>query len=254
MLRRSLATRTSLLLARILVSCLKLSSRIELTNLAEPTLTLPLKPPALRGAPSTPALRSLDSFGGAQTTRQPMQRKSESNLRNFNTLPASALSVLAAGPDALDDDYYDEQPMDHRTRQRGVYEQLLDSTPGVVRNGDGWSSWRSMAKPSSMASLRERARALLDGEKRESGRNITNLADEVERERGNGGREGKRNSRLVSTFSTSTIGVPTTAASSTTANGRPATPGAGSLLSRTQDIGGKKGGGFFKALKRMGRS
>jgi len=44
----------------------------------------------------------------------------------------------------------------------------MDSAPGVVRQGDGWSSLSSgeaMAKPSSIASLRERALAFLRDDK-----------------------------------------------------------------------------------------
>ncbi|RXK36260.1 CAMK/CAMKL protein kinase [Tremella mesenterica] len=177
------------------------------SNTPEPSM-IPLKAPALRGAPSTPALRST-------TTRAVPARKSESNLRNFATMPSS-LSI----PLVSDDE--DEVDHGHIHRQRGVYEQLLDQTPGVVRQGDGWSSWRSMAKPSSMASLREKARNLLRDDER--GRHITNLAEEVKE---------KRNSKLVSTFSTSTVGIGL----------RPQTPAAASTLKDG------KVKGIFKAIR-----
>jgi len=56
--------------------------------------------------------------------------------------------------------------------RRAVYEELLDSTPGVIRQGDGWSSWgsaagKAMAKTTSMVSLRERALAFLHTDNRE---------------------------------------------------------------------------------------
>jgi protein-serine/threonine kinase len=164
-------------------------------------MTVPLKPPQLRGVPSTPALRS-----STRLSRLPLTRKSESNLRNSKIIPAAPSPVNIISP------------------RRAVYEDLLGSTPGVVRKGDGWSSHpsgRAMAKPSSMASLRERAIAFLRDdrepkESKETGRHIVDLAAEV-----------------------STKRIPA----------RPGTPGAGSTLNASQGQGKKKG--FFGRLKEM---
>ena len=57
--------------------------------------------------------------------------------------------------------------------RRAVYEDLLESQPGVIRQGDGWSSMgpsagKPMSKTTSMASLRERAMAFLRDESRDS--------------------------------------------------------------------------------------
>ncbi|ODN74147.1 hypothetical protein L202_07598 [Cryptococcus amylolentus CBS 6039] len=130
----------------------------------EPGHFVPLKPPAhaLRGVPSTPALR------GAATIRQPSKvphRKSESNLRNFNTMPVipSPASFRAGpqyDPDADDDDLGTEYVSDRRMK----YETMLSSDSNVSKQGDGWTGTlpRREVKPSSsMASLRERARTLL---------------------------------------------------------------------------------------------
>ncbi|ORY31808.1 hypothetical protein BCR39DRAFT_80876 [Naematelia encephala] len=158
----------------------------------DPMRTVPLKAPALRGVPSTPALRS--SFSTTRS-RIPIARKSESNLRNFATAPTSSLGhALQPSP------------------RRAVYEDLLDSTPGVTRQGDGWSSSLSsgknvLGKPSSMASLR---RAFL-GE-----RKIVDLADEVDKER----------------------------------ERRPATPGTVSALGASAKAGDSKVKGLFGRIKR----
>lgn len=111
---------------------------------------VPLKPPApvLRATPSTPMLRA----SGTQTARV-VTRKSESNLRAFNTLPTNVAFAEA----------FEEDEM---APPRRLYERFLDTTPGVVRQGDGWgslSSGKALHKPSSMLSLRERARALISG-------------------------------------------------------------------------------------------
>ncbi|ORX37068.1 hypothetical protein BD324DRAFT_424119 [Kockovaella imperatae] len=195
------------------------------TNTPDLIASVPLKSSGhghvLRGAPSTPALRS------PQTTRQsskPLTRKSESNLRNFRTMPqlsfAEALRPLS--PDEL-------------SPRRVVYEDLLESEPGVVRQGDGWSSWSSgltttnrMKQPSSMVSLRERALAFLRDDKVETNasgstreRNIVDLAQEVERRQSRGG-EVKR----------------------------PGTPGGQSILGLRANGGdGKRGGGIFGRFK-----
>lgn len=152
-----------------------------LNRTAEPNLKVALKPPqSLRGAPSTPALRS------PAKVRVP-QRNSESNLRAYNTMPTLVPLAEVLRPD-IDLDAYDEQEHE-RERDGGatstetdealasptsaesprvIFEKFLDTTPGVVRQGDGWSSFAPppshasrMAKPSSMASLREKARAFL---------------------------------------------------------------------------------------------
>ncbi|KAL7420476.1 hypothetical protein Q5752_004426 [Cryptotrichosporon argae] len=139
----------------------------------DPTLS---RQKLLRGTPSTPALR-------ANTTHRVPARKSESNLRNFNTAPThkSPLARSASGAGVYDDDDDDDDDDEGGAAAgfpRGIYEQLLDTTPGVSRHGDGWASTvflppppppaaraRHMAKPSSMASLRDRALAFL-GDKR----------------------------------------------------------------------------------------
>jgi protein-serine/threonine kinase len=173
----------------------------------EPLTTVPLKAPALRGVPSTPALRSSTQN---PTSSPPLTRKSESNLRNSTF----------AGP----------------SPRRAVYEDLLESEPGVVRQGDGWTSLSSgnskaMGKPSSMASLRERALAFLRDEPmagphlgassmRE--RHIVDLAQEVKRE------------------------------SAALYKGRPATPG-GSVLMASNVKADQKRGGFFGKIKGFGR-
>ncbi|KAK4689689.1 hypothetical protein P7C73_g420, partial [Tremellales sp. Uapishka_1] len=129
------------------------------SNTPEPSHTVQLKNPQLRGTPSTPALRS-------STTRRVPARKSESNLRNFNTLPTISSPALM---------------------KVGVYESLLETRPGVVRQGEGWSSLgvplpRSMGKQSSMASLREKARAFLGDRER----HIVDLKAEAEEKRRSG--------------------------------------------------------------------
>ncbi|WVQ96253.1 hypothetical protein IAU59_003357 [Kwoniella sp. CBS 9459] len=205
------------------------------SNTPEPGF-VPLKPPAsaaqthsLRGAPSTPALRSSTTRG---LTRVP-QRKSESNLRNFNTMPTIPSSSFVAGPeyDALSDgeDEFAEHPLNSPRRVR--YESLLTGEPGVVRQGEGWgslSSGKGMMKPSSsMASLRERARALL-GDSKAHERNIVDLS----KPQGHHKLE-KRSSRL-------------TLADRGDQPARPGTPAAQSVLTMKTD-GGKKG--WLKSLK-----
>ena len=128
-------------------------------------LSVPLKPPQLRGAPSTPALRS----STARDSRSFLARKSESNLRNLKFIAKTPAEHNAPSP------------------RRVVYEKLLGAAPGVVRQGDGWTSFssgRGMAKPASMASLRERAIAFLrdDREPKET-RHIVDLAAEVRERR-----------------------------------------------------------------------
>lgn len=120
--------------------------------------TIPLKSPGggqtLRGAPSTPALRTT-----TVRTSKGLVRKSESNLRNFNTMPTLS-AIMAEG-----------QASSGISPRRAVYEDLLESTPGVSRQGDGWTSWTSpkgMAKTSSMASLREKALSFLRDDHRDS--------------------------------------------------------------------------------------
>ena len=123
--------------------------------------TVPLKSSSggqtLRAAPSTPTLRQ-----STIRASKGLGRKSESNLRNFNTMPT--LSTLMAEP---------QTNTVAPSPRRAVFEELLDSTPGVVRQGDGWSSWgssagKAMAKTTSMISLRERALAFLHNDNRES--------------------------------------------------------------------------------------
>ena len=186
-----------------------------LTALAEPMASVPLKSLSLahtlRGAPSTPALRSTTS----RQSSKPLTRKSESNLRNFNTMPTNLTFAEALRPIS---------PTELSPR-RAVYEDLLQSEPGVVRQGDGWSSWssgpsRGIKQPSSMVSLRERALAFLrdDKDKVEAGgtmreRNILDLAQEVEKHGSRYGEPGPGR--------------------------RPATPGANSVMGLKRDA--KKG-------------
>ena len=104
------------------------------------------KAPQLRGAPSTPALRSSSN----RKSHIPLNRKSESNLRNSNLIKVTGQVDTVISP------------------RRAVYENLIGSAPGVIRNGDGWSSRSSgqaMRKTSSMASIRERALAFLRDER-----------------------------------------------------------------------------------------
>lgn len=142
--------------------------------------------------------------------------------------------------------------------RRLVYEDLLDSTPGVVRQGDGWSSnmysGRGMSKPTSMASLRERAMAFLGNdharENRDSkdlsvgkthpvatrtgvrDRHIIDLASEVEKDKS--GRNSRNDTLLVS--------------------GRPGTPSALSTLNaKGAPFDGKKQGLFGKLKGLVGR-
>ncbi len=153
-------------------------SRREKLISAEPMGTVPLKSPGpvLRGAPSTPALRSA-------TLRQSKQlgRKSESNLRNFNTMPTLAALMAESA----------EAEQNRISPRRAVYEDLLESEPGVVRQGDGWSSWTSgpshskpMGKTTSMASLREKALSFLRDDHRES-RDLKHLQSENQLRREN---------------------------------------------------------------------
>lgn len=204
---------------------------------------MPLKSPALRGVPSTPALR-------ASTTRNVPQRKSESNLRGsrqFNTLPtlhSSPTNTQARGHETS------SPPAPFAVKQRGVYEQLLEHNPSVARHGEGWTSrnnlasasggygntlsvGRSLGKTTSMMSLREKARAFLSpSEKREEKdkrdtMDLTTFEHEYEQDAYTGERErgSKRQSggKMVQ-WSQSTTTIPATA-------GRPGTPGAISTLS-----------------------
>jgi hypothetical protein len=144
---------------------------------------------------------------------------------------------------------------------RRVYERFLDSTPGVVRQGDGWGSFSTgiggsgrMGKQSSMASLRERARALLGsgGTERDGGRNIVDLAQVVkdqeggnkenDRENGREGEKGKEKEKRKSRDGLIS---------------RPATPGTGSVLNLGMGgVGGGKEGkgvkGIWKGWRGMG--
>ena len=114
-----------------------------------------------------------------------------------------------------------------------MYEGRLEPSPGVVGQGDGWSSWssaRGLAKPSSMISLRERAMAFLrDDTHRDSvgtankERHIVDLAQEVERE------NARRNSR-------GDMAIPK----------RPGTPAGNPNNARVPDVKGK---GIFGRLK-----
>ncbi|KIR96928.1 CAMK/CAMKL protein kinase [Cryptococcus deuterogattii 2001/935-1] len=161
---------------------------------------VPLKPPAqtLRGIPSSPALRRTISGADIDVARQSKMphRKSESNLRNFSTMPVIPSPSFVVGPQYDPDADEDHDTANkNRTRsntnthaysspRRVRYEALLSDEPGVTRQGEGWTSsninvpsyQRKEVKPSSsMASLRERARALL-WDSRERERHILNLS------------------------------------------------------------------------------
>lgn len=217
---------------------LTLRERIKLTTSAEPNMRIPLKPPAptLRATPSTPMLRSsLSGLSGTQTTRM-ATRKSESNLRAFNTMPtniAFADALRESEPARLrfsDEEthaFLEQEDEDNDTdtirgSPRRLYERFLDTTPGVVRQGDGWgslSSGKALAKPSSMISLRERARALLGGDKHDrDSRQIVDLAATTSNvasgvNAANSGSERRNSKQLFGS------------------DRRPATPGAMSVLS-----------------------
>ena len=144
-------------------------------------------------------------------------------------------------------------------KQRGVYEQLLDCTPGIVRQGEGWSSrglstdeelvqppkiGRRMGKTSSMLSLREKARAFLGVPAPPSNLNTTtNTGSTYHTHAGNGNGEGegsKRESKgkmVQWSQSTTTILSPAHASNQHAPGGgggsiaqRPGTPSAASTL------------------------
>ncbi|KAL1405878.1 hypothetical protein Q8F55_007557 [Vanrija albida] len=112
---------------------------------------------ALRAAPSTPALRS-------QAARRVPTRKSESNLRLFST-------VVAPTPPKVDMEDAEESMVQHDEAELFDASQRLKSVPGIKKHGQGWTSAepvpnllappRTMGKPSSMVSLREKARSFL---------------------------------------------------------------------------------------------
>nr|XP_019045252.1 CAMK/CAMKL protein kinase [Kwoniella bestiolae CBS 10118]OCF24182.1 CAMK/CAMKL protein kinase [Kwoniella bestiolae CBS 10118] len=199
---------------------------------------VPLKPPAtsstshtLKGAPSTPALRSSSTRG---LTKVPM-RRSESNLRNFNTMPVIPSSSFVAGPE-----YDDDHDSGVGSPRRVMFENLLSTEPGVIRQGDGWGSLSSgkgfmmAVKPSSsMASLRERARALLGDNNHPKG--------ELSKSHGHGssigGKLEKRSSKLNLNLHQEKE-IPNT---------RPNTPGAQNVLTLRTVEGQKKG--WLNSLK-----
>ncbi|WOO83361.1 Serine/threonine-protein kinase BRSK1 [Vanrija pseudolonga] len=113
---------------------------------------------ALRTAPSTPALRS------AAARRVPT-RKSESNLRLFSTVAASTTPKVEV-------EEAEESMVHHDEAELFDASQRLKSVPGIKKYGQGWTSAsgpapnllappRTMGKPSSMVSLRKKARAFL---------------------------------------------------------------------------------------------
>ncbi|WWC88336.1 uncharacterized protein L201_003246 [Kwoniella dendrophila CBS 6074] len=218
---------------------------------------VPLKPPAassshaLKGAPSTPALRSSTTRG---LTRVPM-RKSESNLRNFNTMPTIPSPSFVAGPEydpltMLDQDQ-DEQAISPSSPRRVMFENLLSTEPGVIRHGEGWGSLSSgkgfmMApqpnitsgvKPSSsMASLRDRARALLGDSSSGNGNENRNSKGDLKTNGYNGHKLEKRSSKLSLHLDKE---IPTV---------RPNTPGASSVFTlKTPQENNKKN--WLKSLK-----
>lgn len=228
-------------------------------------------------------------------------RKSESNLsRAFNTLPTlptsqshitfSDLVQQSAFSDDDDDDDYGTTTTSNIDRRgqttrspRRLYERFLDSTPGVVRQGDGWSSGHIngpgmkpiLAKPSSMASLRERARMLLHGADSHSthsiSSNITNSNDiggiiTTQNGTTSSGRkiidlanQERRNSYqpLVHSekFGTGNSTIMSSVLSSSATMGgtqRPSTPGASSVLG-SNGADGQKGWGIWKGIKGLGK-
>nr|XP_018262002.1 CAMK/CAMKL protein kinase [Kwoniella dejecticola CBS 10117]OBR84160.1 CAMK/CAMKL protein kinase [Kwoniella dejecticola CBS 10117] len=210
------------------------------SNTPDVAQLVPLKPPAtssshaLKGAPSIPALRSSTTRG---LTKVP-QRKSESNLRNFNTMPTIPSPSFVAGPeyDPLSMSDAEEDDLSPSSPRRVMFESLIASQPGVVRQGEGWGSLSSgkgfmmAVKPSSsMASLREKARALL-GDNNNNGskgeRHITDLSKP-----GGTQKVEKRSSRLNL---------------HETQPPRPNTPGAASVLTLKT---GEQKKGWLKSLK-----
>lgn len=161
---------------------------------------VPLKPPTqtLRNIPSSPTLRGI-IFGAdidvARHSKMP-HRKSESNLRNFSTMSVIPSPSFVVGPQYDPDADEDHDTADkNRTRsntnthayaspRRVRYEALLSDEPGVTRQGEGWTSSninipsyqrKEVKLSSSMASLRDRARALL-GDLRERERHIVDIS------------------------------------------------------------------------------
>lgn len=165
-------------------------------------------------------------------------------------------------------------------KQRGVYEQLLDSTPGVIRQGEGWSSRGMseddgeplapprikgrMGKTSSMLSLREKARAFLGTNSTTTGVN-TNLHTNEGHHDGDRDRGSKRESKgKMVQWSSSTTTIPQQGQPQSQGQGqggggsvsqRPGTPGAASTLSMSTvaapniPVGGQKKKGLFKSLR-----
>ncbi|WWD18784.1 hypothetical protein CI109_103239 [Kwoniella shandongensis] len=218
------------------------------SNTPDPAQLIALKPPAtatqthaLRGAPSTPALRSSFASSTTRAPRVPL-RKSESNLRNFNTLPVIPSASFIAEQQYDENNHPfsdDEEEMMVGTPRRVRAERMLRNEPGIVRQGEGWgslSSGRAMMKPSSsMASLRDRARALLgDSTSKDK---VDMPSHKVE----------KRSSRL--TLRSMTI---------SNHDARPGTPGAQSVMAMKAGAGtgatgpgveGRKVKGWVKSLK-----
>jgi hypothetical protein len=164
------------------------------------------------------------------------------------------------------------------TKQRGVYEQLLDSTPGIIRQGEGWSSRGMseddgellapprlkgrMGKTSSMLSLREKARAFLGGPTT-SNTNPNSNGNDIHGEDRGSKRESK--GKMVQ-WSSSTTTIPISQSQSQTQtqpqgqgqgsmSQRPGPPGAASGLSMSTGptsgvpVGGQKKKGIFKSLR-----
>lgn len=148
--------------ARITYVMVKLSRTDTELSDATPLETVPLKssPQTLRNHASLADLRSPTSC-----SRGLQNRHSESNLRLF--------AAVAEHPEA---------PLSER--QKGVYEQFLTATPGVTRQGDGWGSLtvrgKKIGKQTSMASLREKARAFSFVHDKHRERGLNALARETE--------------------------------------------------------------------------
>lgn len=251
-------------------------------------------------------LRSESSLSGSFSTKVSHSqripaRKSESNLRAFNTVPSHHVTFadLADGQTQQqsafsdDDEDDDEEVVGASLRSpRRLYERFLDSTPGVVRQGEGWgslSSGKAMAKPSSIASLRERARMFLNsGANTSSGGAVvsgTSTGTESARgsmgkhaghaavSAGNGGgrnivdlaeyetKRSSRDSKQLLRGHKGEAGAAKATGAASASGAKPNTPGASSVLPvggtdtgvTGTNAGGQKGWGLWKGFKGLGK-
>jgi hypothetical protein len=188
------------------------------------------------------------SISGTQTARV-VTRKSESNLRALNTLPTN-VAFAEAFRDPTSGDYEDGDhglgPDGVAAPNRRLYERFLDTTPGVVRQGDGWgslSSGKALHKPSSMLSLREKARAFLGGAGDRDSRQVADFANQTI----DNGEAARRTSKQLFGSQAERQGD---------RSQRPQTPGGMSVLSSSTGAPqpqGQKGWGIFKRMGRKGK-